>query len=1043
MKSLAVRLLGEFGVDGIEPAGLGSRKARIALHLLALGQGQPVTSDVLLDALWGDAPPARPEDQLAVLMSRLRSVLGRERIEHRDGGYVLHYDWLDAAELGHLVAEIERRRAAGNLIGAAAAARVSVSLLRGDTPASPPGDWAERKRAELGRLTARARLTAAGALLEAGDWMAACDAATAALDQDPYEETALRIHMRGLVTGGQTAAALAAYATVRERLADDLGADPSPETAALYTAILRGELPLTAARPGADAITLVGRDDELAFLDAIAARARGGAAEIVVIDGEAGIGKTTLLRAWARLRAAAGDTVLAAQCGPLDRSMPLDSLLNALSALLRRLGHDAAAEVLASDEPMLAPLLGALRDPQPLPVLADSMLGPAVLYGALARVLGRLAARGPLVVLIDDAHLAGQALPDLLHFIRRAGLASTVVAAVRSGEGYALPAAAFVHLDVLTRNAATELVGAARVDALYARSKGHPLFLTELAQQAAGGDLPASLVDSVSARCDELGAPSATLRTASVLGPELDLDLLAAVLGRPLVELLTDAEQGVAKQFLVEQDGQLRFRHELLREALAASATSGRAALLHRHAGRILASRPASDPMVVAEHARLGGDLELAAGALRDAAARAAERFDHGAAESLLDDALSLHPDPQTWLARARVRTRRGRYDDALADVERAGAAGPAGLEVGAWASYFGRHFAQAAQFAADGALAAPDAATRARCLAVGGRTWHAAGDLTQAEQLLTEALAIAEGADRVTAAAWLGVLRSHQSRMDEALTLLRPAARGQIGVEHTSATLHALLFTGHARALAGNAAAALSAFSEYTAEVERRQVPRFAGRAVNFAGWVLRNLGATRQAVDLHQEALDVGRHHGTAEVTVAALEDLAEARLEAGDPDGAQALLIEAAGLLDGDVVFGWRLAFKHQLLTARRFLLLGEAEQARSAAGALAASATALRVPRYASVARLTGHLAGRMLDLPADPAAIEADLDLLDRSAALEAWHWTGEIGAAFAHPGWLARADERARRLAASAGEYGGELQHAASARLALWQQAGG
>ena len=67
-------------------------------------------SDVLLDALWGDAPPARPEDQLAVLMSRLRSVLGRERIEHRDGGYVLHYDWLDAAELGHLVAEIERRR---------------------------------------------------------------------------------------------------------------------------------------------------------------------------------------------------------------------------------------------------------------------------------------------------------------------------------------------------------------------------------------------------------------------------------------------------------------------------------------------------------------------------------------------------------------------------------------------------------------------------------------------------------------------------------------------------------------------------------------------------------------------------------------------------------------------------------------------------------------------------------------------------------------------------------------------------------------------
>ena len=83
--------------------------------------------------------------------------------------------------------------------------------------------------------------------------------------------------------------------------------------------------------------------------------------------------------------------------------------------------------------------------------------------------------------------------------------------------------------------------------------------------------------------------------------------------------------------------------------------------------------------------------------ALRDASARAAERFDHAAAEALLDDALRLHPDPEGWLARARVRTRRGRYPEALRDVERAAAAGPDALEVGAWASYFGRRFAQAA----------------------------------------------------------------------------------------------------------------------------------------------------------------------------------------------------------------------------------------------------------------------------------------------------------------------------------------------------------
>ena len=529
-------------------------------------------------------------------------------------------------------------------------------------------------------------------------------------------------------------------------------------------------------------------------------RARDGAVELVVVEGEAGMGKTTLLRAWAAHRLAGGDTVLTATCGPLDRSLPLDALLTALGALLRRLGPDITADLLAGDAPMLAPPLGAAREPRPLPVLADSMLGPAVFYAALARVLGRLSARGPLAILIDDAHLAGHALVDLLHFLRRSeDVTATIVAAMRPGEGEPLPGAAVIHLDALDRAAAAELVGKGRVDALYSRSKGHPLFLMELAQQASGAELPASLVESVSARCDELGAGGATLRTAALVGPELDLDLLAAVLGRPLIELLNDAEEAVAKQFLVEQDGQLRFRHELVREALAASATAGRAALLHRQVGRILAARAATDPMIVAQHARLGGDLELAATALRGAAVQAAERFDHAAAEGLLDDALSLHADPESWLARARVRTRRGRYDGALRDVDRAAPAGPAALEVGAWASYFARRFAQAAQFAADGALAAPDPATRARCLTVGGRTWHAAGDLGQAELLLGEAMSLADGADRVTAAAWLGVVRSHQSRVTEALALLRPAARGQIGVEHTSATLHALLFTGHA----------------------------------------------------------------------------------------------------------------------------------------------------------------------------------------------------------------------------------------------------
>ena len=1040
MKTLAVRVLGEFGVDGAEPQALGSKKARQALTLLALADGRSVPTDVLIDALWPKAPPTRPDDQVAVLISRLRSVLGRDRIEHRDGGYLLRCDWLDSAELAKLTDEVERRRASGNPVGAAAAARVALGLLRGPGPAAAPGDWAMLRRTELERLAGRARLVAAAALLDAGDWMAATDAAASAIDRDPYDEAALRLLLRGYVMGGQVAAALAAYATARERLSDDLGTDPSPETAALYTSILRGELTTSAPPSAARTAGLVGRSSELGYLDSLARRVGAGTAEIVVVDGEAGIGKTTLLRTWAASRAASGDTVLVAACGPLDRALPLDALVNALAAQLRRLGTEAATDILGADEPLLAPLLGTSTSPRPLPLVSESVLGPAVLYAAIVRVLRRLAGRGTLIIAIDDAHLAGPALPDWLRFVRREGLAAVVVAAVRSGEGEALPSTAVIHLDVLDRAAAAELVGAGRVDELYERSRGHPLFLTELAEQSAGTALPSSLVESVSARCDELGAAGTLLRTAAVIGQELDVDLLAAVLGRPVVGLLDDAEQAAAKQLLTEQDGTFRFRHDLVRQALAASASAGRSALLHRQVGRVLARRPAADPVLVAHHARLGGDVELASTALCEASGRAAERFDHATAEALLDDALSLHPSPQAWLARARVRTRRGSYAQALQDVGRAADAGAAAAEVGAWACYFDRRFAEAAQYAQDGALAAGDAATRARCLAVGGRTRHAAGDLADAETLLGEALALAAGADRVTAAGWLGVLRSHQSRTGEALALLRPAARGEVGVEHTSATLHSLLFTGHSQALAGQPALALDTFGRYTAEVERRQVPRFAGRAVNFAGWVLRNIGAAAEALDHHRVALDTGRSRGTAEVTIAALEDLAECCLDDGDPDGARARLDEARALLDGgtDLVFGWRLELKHQLIAGRLALAGGDAEQAVAAASALAERAAALGVPRYTSVARLLRHRAARALGQHVDPGEVAADLDLLDRSVAIEAWWWTGELAADFASREWLDRAADRAARLEQNAGRRADGMRAAAAKRLDAW-----
>ena len=202
---------------------------------------------------------------------------------------------------------------------------------------------------------------------------------------------------------------------------------------------------------------------------------------------------------------------------------------------------------------------------------------------------------------------------------------------------------------------------------------------------------------------------------------------------------------------------------------------------------------------------------------------------------------------------------------------------------------------------------------------------------------------------------------------------------------------------------------------------MERRQVPRFAGRAVNFAGWVLRNIGATGEALDHHQGALDAAAQEGTAEVTIAALEDLAEHCLGAGDLDGAQARLAQARALLRGDLVFGWRLDLKHQLICARLALRRGEAGQALTIAGELETRAAGLGIPRYTSAARLLRHRAARALGMPADPGEVAADLDRIEAAVAIEAWWWTGDVAADFGVTAWHDRALADAGRLASQAG----------------------
>ncbi len=1040
MGALTVRVLGELWVDGVEMRSLADRKARLVLRLLALARGRSIPTTALAEALWGDAGPQKPADQIAVLVSRLRKSLGRDAIEYGDHGYRLVYQWLDLDEIATVIREAERRREAGNVSGAVAASRVALSLIRGPVP-DPPSDidWAGADVEAATRLVRRARRTAAATMLDAGEWPDALDLAAADLHADPYDEEAIRLVMRAHVAAGRPSAALAAFAVLRETLADDLGADPAPETTELHASVLRGDAEVVRPRTSTPEPGLVGRHAELDRLDALADTLADHPVRVVAVIGEAGIGKTTLLRAWTRRREARGDVLLTGTCGPLDHAAPLDVVLGAIAEHLRRSPDPNA--LLGEDRALLAPLLGSSLDDlgseRPAP---DPVLGPAALYAAITAALDRIAGDQGAILVIDDAHLAGSALADWAAFAVRRPARLLVVAAARASEGTPLPAATTLTIRPLDLAETAELVGSRRAEDLHSRTGGNPLYLSELAITGPTDDtVPLSLVSVVEARCAQLGPAAEVLRAAAVLGAELDIDLLATVLSRSSLEVLADAELAEDRGLLVERAGRHAFRHELVRAALASGARAGRAALLHREAGRILSRRTTSDPVVVAEHARLGGDLEQAAQSLHIAAVRAAERFDHETAETLLDRSLALHPRDTTLLERARVRVRRGRYAAAQSDVEAAAEEGAEGWEIAAWASYFDRRFDDAIRFARDGELGTEREEIRARCLTVGGRTLHARGDLVGAEARLSAAVAAAVGPDRVTAAAWLGVLRAHCSQHDQALELLGPVTHPGAGAELTSATLHAFLFTGHTHALTGRCAEALVALRRYTEEVERRQVPRFSGRGVNMSGWVLRNVGAPDAAVDAHEEAREIAVETCVTEMHIAALEDLAEDQLRLGDAPAAERLLDDAAALLVGDLVFGWRLALKQAVLRARLALLDQRPEQALAGAQDLLAAADAMGVPRYGSVARVLVHQARAALGEPVDLGTVVRDLESVSSTVKLESWWWTGETGSLLGAEVLVDRAETLAYELARSSGPYADALRADADRRLARWR----
>ncbi|WP_051116275.1 BTAD domain-containing putative transcriptional regulator [Amycolatopsis nigrescens] len=274
------------------PAVLGGPRARALLALLAAEAGRVVPTDRLIDGMYADAPPEGAANALQSQVSRLRRRLGDAGlVELHPAGYRLAVDpaEVDAHRFTELAGTGRAALAGGEYRRAAELLGDALGLWRGQALA----DLADSPsvRAQVAAL-AETRLVAvedlAEAELELGRGAEVVSRLRGLVAEHPLRERTRGLLVRALAAAGRPAEALAAFEDARRTLAEELGADPSPELAAIHLAVLRDEPAPHRGLP-AQWTSFVGRDTELIRLAALLSRER-----LVTLTGPGGTGKTRL-----------------------------------------------------------------------------------------------------------------------------------------------------------------------------------------------------------------------------------------------------------------------------------------------------------------------------------------------------------------------------------------------------------------------------------------------------------------------------------------------------------------------------------------------------------------------------------------------------------------------------------------------------------------------------------------------------------------------------------------------------------------------------
>ena len=618
--------------------------------------------------------------------------------------------WLDVAEFEQLAHEAGGRAAA-------------MELYTGDLLENLYDEWlfAERDRLRNLYLSTLTEL-----IIESRgrrDFGRAISYAQRVLANDPWREDTLRQLMAVRYESGDRAGALAAYEAFDRRLRDEMNVDPMPETAAIKDVILRNaplgdgaNVQKVYSAPGQSPspdvlLPFVGRATEMEQLRMLWSRAARGRGGVVLVGGEAGIGKTRLATEFALVAGAQGARVMSGGT-TYPEAAPYQAIAESLRSVGPLLMSLSVEAVWLGVVAHAVPELSARRPELAAPPALEPERERIRLFDSFAKCFEELARPRPVLIVLEDLHWAGEGTVGALTFLARrlAQLPILIIATYRDEEApRAHPLrrarAELQQANVLTTisprrldaAAVMELTrripsisdrGSAFAGVLVKQSEGNPLFLSEMIRglvERPGLDVsapPASARQAIEARMARLSESArALVGVAALVGQGFNIDLVRDVAGWNENDVLDALSELIDRHVVKETGGRTgyayAFTHHLIQSTIYAGVPADTRMRGHRHIARMLeetyGDRPGQLAADIANHYDLGNDAAQAANAYFAAARQARSVYANDEALAHLGRCLELGRDSalrrDALLMREFIRARRGDREGQRADL--------------------------------------------------------------------------------------------------------------------------------------------------------------------------------------------------------------------------------------------------------------------------------------------------------------------------------------------------------------------------------------